>query len=260
MRARGFTFVEMTLVVSVLGILAIGTMRFLTDASDGFVTTHSRALLASDVQTTLAVLGRDVRGALPNSLRVSASGACVEYIPVQRAATYFAAPIGFSDTRVWTVPVAGYAPGANTRLAIYPTPNAYVLGSVAEVSPPIVATSLEADGRWRIDLSAAHEFTQGSPTERLYFVDAPHSVCADGGALWQYRNYGFAALQPEPAGLPGALPNRELMAAALALPSPVFSYAAPSLNRNGLLRVSLGLAGGGDDIAMTQHLNVRNLP
>ncbi|NJN52657.1 MAG: prepilin-type N-terminal cleavage/methylation domain-containing protein [Gammaproteobacteria bacterium] len=44
---RGFTLVELVVVVVVLGILSVGTVRFLNDASDGYAGTVSRTELSS---------------------------------------------------------------------------------------------------------------------------------------------------------------------------------------------------------------------
>ena len=262
LNAAGFTFVEMVIVISVLGILAIGSMRFLTDASTGFVQSNERALLASDAQTTIDLLAREVRAALPSSLRVSAGGECFEFIPISQALSYLSAPVGLSGTQVWALPIGGFTPSANTRVALGASANRYQLGSVAAISPVVSGVTTLPDGRLQIDLASTHQFSSASSAERAFLVEEPISVCADSGSLYRYTNYGYSAAQPTVASLPTGLPNRELIAEALAAPGPVFSIAAASLERNGLLSVALTFASesGSNSIAMTQHLHVRNVP
>jgi len=261
-RIAGFTFVEMVIVISILGVLAIGSMRFLTDASTGFVQSNERALLASDAQTTIDLLAREVRGALPNSLRATADGQCFEFIPTLRALSYLSVPLGLPGSQLWSVPVPGFVLGADTRVALGTSLNPYQLGSVAMVSGLVSNTTVLPDGRMQIDLSAPHQFASASASERAYFVEDPVSVCVDGGALYRYASYGYLPVQPNAADLPATLPNRELIAESITSPGPVFGIGSPSLQRNGLISVSLTFASesANNAIGITQHLHVRNLP
>lgn len=258
--AAGFTVVELVTVITVMAILAIGTTRFLTDATDGFVTTGTRAALVDDAQATLMSLARDVRRAMPMSIRVDGAGVCLEFVPVVQGTLYTSAPVGFGGSSVWTLPVSGYTPDAQTRLGIFAFSAPYTLGSNAPISPVISSSTVEADGQLRLDLAATHEFPSDSSHNRLYFVDNPRSYCLDNGALWRYDNYGFIAAQPDASTLPGVLPNRVLVAESLTGALPAFAYAEAALNRNATVAVSLVVAQGGEEVRLDQLIHVRNLP
>ncbi len=259
--ARGFTVVELVTVIMVLGILAVGTTRFLTDATDGFVSTNSRAELVGDAQATLIGLTRDVRQALPRTLRVAGGGQCLEFIPIEHGVRYLSAPFGAAGASVWTVPPSGgYVPGAATRLAIQGSTGAYGLTSPGIVSGVVSATTLQGDGQYRVDLAAAHTFSAASAQQRVYFVGAPVSYCVDGGRLWRYRNYGFLAVQPLPADLPATLPQRVLVAESVAPAFPVFAYDTATLTRNATVAVQLTVDRDGTQIRLDQLIAIRNLP
>ncbi len=75
----GITLVELVTVVMILGILSVGTVKFITDSGQGFASTVGRAALAGDVRFVTLRIAKEVRDALPNSVRVS--GGCLEFVP-----------------------------------------------------------------------------------------------------------------------------------------------------------------------------------
>ena len=93
-RQQAFTLIELITVIMLLSILSIGTVRFLNDSAEGFLTGSQRGELAADLRQSVQVLGHALREALPNSIRVSSSGECVEFVPVVNASVYLSAPIG----------------------------------------------------------------------------------------------------------------------------------------------------------------------
>jgi MSHA biogenesis protein MshO len=79
-RRRGFTLVELILVLLLVGILSAVGIVFVRPAVEGFVAQRARSELQGAAEAALQVLQRDVRRAVPNSLRTP-GGACFELMP-----------------------------------------------------------------------------------------------------------------------------------------------------------------------------------
>jgi len=71
---RGFTLVEAVVVIAITGILAAIVAVFIRAPVQGYVDTARRAEMVDTADTALRRIGRDVRLALPNSVRVA--GTC----------------------------------------------------------------------------------------------------------------------------------------------------------------------------------------
>ncbi len=255
-RAHGFTVVELVTVIIVLGILSIGTVKFIADSSSGYASTVSRAQLATDARFVINRLARELRDALPNSIRVS--GSCIEHVPVVSASTYITLPVAISATSFRSVPVDPIAP-AGARVAVYPNTGLYALGVPGIVSPAAVVSAPDASNEVTITLAAAHRFVAESPSNRYFFVLDPVSHCLDAGRLWRYQGYGFLAAQPVAADLPAAAPGRALLAESVAATVP-FAYSAPTLTRNAVVEIALDFTSGADAVTIEHLAQVRNVP
>jgi MSHA biogenesis protein MshO len=76
---HGFTLIEAIMVIVITGILAGVVAVFITRPVQGYVDSVRRAELTDVADVALRRIGRDVRLALPNSLRVSGNS-CIEFI------------------------------------------------------------------------------------------------------------------------------------------------------------------------------------
>lgn len=96
--SRGVTLIEMVVVILLLGILIGATVYFLYPVTQS-VDLKTRAELTDIADNTLQRIGRDVRLALPNSVRVATSGGAsyLEFIPIRSAGRYRAASGGISS-------------------------------------------------------------------------------------------------------------------------------------------------------------------
>ena len=256
-RQSGFTVVEMITVIVVLGILSLGTVRFLTDTGSGFASAVSRADLAADARSLVNRLSGDLREALPGSIRVA--GGCLEYLPIVAAGRYLTLPVGAPASTFRSVPVQPLPLPPGARAAVHVDGAAYAMGDPGAISPVVALSAPDANNVVTVSMAAAHRFPGESPAQRYFLVTDPVSVCADGGNLYRYTGYGVAAAQPGPADLPATLPGRVLLASGVTSPAP-FSLSGANLTRNAVVALDLTLAGDGDTVPVQHLVQVRNVP
>lgn len=87
----GFTLVELIIVIVITGILAIVAAALIRGPVEGYFAQANRADLVDMAQQALNEMATDIRGALPNSVRVSGSNA-LELIHVVDGARYRSGP------------------------------------------------------------------------------------------------------------------------------------------------------------------------
>jgi MSHA biogenesis protein MshO len=86
-RARGVTLIELVLAIVLIGIIVGATVYFLYPVTQA-VDLTSRAELTDIADNALQRIGREVRLALPNSVRRSSDGLRLEFIPIRTAGRY----------------------------------------------------------------------------------------------------------------------------------------------------------------------------
>jgi len=99
---RGFTLVELVMVIALAGIVAVMIGTVLSRPLEGFIAQSRRAELVDLAAGALNRLSRDVRLAVPNSLRVTANGQALELLLIHSAARYRPNRIGGEGLRFGT--------------------------------------------------------------------------------------------------------------------------------------------------------------
>lgn len=97
MRARGFTLVELVMVIAITGILAGTITVFFKTAIDSYFDTRRRADLTDIADTALRRMTQDIRSAVPNSVR-SVSQTCFQLVPTIAGGRYRMASDTANDT------------------------------------------------------------------------------------------------------------------------------------------------------------------
>ncbi len=89
-RARGVTLVEMIVVIAITGILAAVVAVFIRRPVEGYIDAARRAELSDIADTALRRITRDLRSALPNSIRITAAGGVtyLEYLQTSGGGRY----------------------------------------------------------------------------------------------------------------------------------------------------------------------------
>lgn len=266
--SAGFTLIEMIMVIVITGIIAGMIAVFIRAPVEGYVDSVRRAELTDAADVALRRIARDVRLALPNSLRVMSSGGVnyIEFIMTSSGGRYRDPADGstggdflsFTSTTDTTFDVLGPPPAvaANDFIVIYNLgvtgSNAYAGGNIAQVQ------SLAGN---TVTLTANPFASQSpplpSPNARFQVVPGgvravTYACPAAAGNLTRRWNYGFNASQAAPSGGSSAL-----LATNVAC---TVDYTSAAAGRNGLLYISLTLSSGGESVSMFNQIHVDNSP
>jgi MSHA biogenesis protein MshO len=297
-RLRGMTLVELIIVITISGIVATMLAMFIVRPMEGYQAQVRRAALVDAAESALQRMTRDIHRALPNSVRVDATGQIIEMLDTLDGARYRAGPgvlgtnnhttsaswltIGAADSsfnilgrfRVIEAQYGGLPPAAASagwRLAIYnlgvPTADAYADAGGAGarvITDAGINISLDQD-EWRITpVAGSFRFHWASPYQRVFVVDTPITyICAPGpaGTITRFQNYTIAAAQPtNPAAAPLSGGTNALVATPVT--ACTFNYAAGTPQRSGLVTLNITVSDttSGDVVQLLHQVHVDNAP
>jgi MSHA biogenesis protein MshO len=273
--AAGFTLIEIVMVIVIIGIISSMVAIFVVKPVQGYVDAVKRAELTDAADVALRRFTRDLRLALPNSLRVMTSGGnhYIEFIMTSNGGRYRDESDGstagnflsFTDTSIKTFDVLGPMP-SNPAMAVndyiviynlgsgYSPADAYTGGNRAQISgiASNVVTLLT-------NPFASQSPPLPSPNARFQVVPggtkAVTYVCptTTAGNLSRYANYGFNATQLAPTGTPSTLAANAIC---------TVDYTSTATGRNGLLYIELALTDStsGESVTLFQQIHVDNAP
>lgn len=282
-RPYGFTLIELVITLVISTIVVSFVSMFISGPVLGFTDQTRRARLVDAADAALRRIGRDVRRALPNSVRTTSVGGVIalEVLSTADGARYRAQPPG-SAAQILDLSTADASfnvlgpftqvakpfGSASHYLAVYnvgvPGADAYELANV--ITPPGTTIGISADGATgedRVTLSAAFRFAYGSPTQRIFLVDGPVTYLCDtvAGTLTRYQGYAIAASQSSRDShgeLIAAGATASLMANQLA--ACTFAYTPGTAERAGLVSLQFTVRAQGESVSLLSQVHVDNVP
>jgi MSHA biogenesis protein MshO len=90
--ARGFTLIELVITIAVGSVVTAFMALFIVTPMTTYTAQTRRATLVDAADSALRFIGRDLRAALPNSVRVSPSGSVLELLATFDGARYQESP------------------------------------------------------------------------------------------------------------------------------------------------------------------------
>ena len=256
------------------GILAIGLGFLITGPIQGFVDQSRRAELVDAAETAMNRMSRELRTALPNSVRADDDGDWIEFLETSHGARYRSGPgpgtaqpqyrlrIGPEETRFNAQgPAAGgVSDGTSGHIAVYNTGqegnDAWNVGSPGPMTEAGFSVDPDgaggADDEVNIQLDNPHRFNLGSPRQRFYVVRRPVAYECDGEKLLRYAGYDIQENAPAFAdgGVPAAAPVVECD----------FRFDPGTETRAGLVTIRLSLEEEGERISLLRQVHVSNVP
>lgn len=275
-RQAGFTLVEAVLVIAVTGILAAVASNLVIAPVLSFLGTSARAELGAQADGALRHIARELRAALPNSLRVAPSGLALEFIPTTGAARY--ATEGSGALQFGVVDTSFDIVGPPLVLAAGQQLVFYNLGPGVEGSDAYApnGSAVEqalsnrrgfgngpgAASTVTLLSSAPLPVTAQAPPYRVTVVGSPVTYRCDlaAGTLTRHADYGFQATQPDPPATgSSALLATGVTGCRLSVDG------SPVATRAALVTLVLTLTrsttpGGDESVTLQQALHVENLP
>lgn len=267
---RGFTLIEAIVAMVLLGIAGSLVGMFIRVPIEGYFDTERRARLTDTADTALRRMARDLRLALPNSIRI------------KPAATGNAVYLEFLQTRIGgryrTDPTA--AGGGNPLEFGIADANGFdVLGTppVFQAGDHVAIANLGTDsgadaytGNNMVPITgitpagvvqfAAFRFPVPSPGARFFIVDqrVTYECNPDAGLLRRYSGYPLVEKnQPTPPDVaPVLLANRVAKRANAC----TMTYDTNANTRMGIVSMSLTLEEAGESVTLLHQVHVSNVP
>jgi MSHA biogenesis protein MshO len=285
---RGFTLVEAVMVIVIIGLLGGIVAVFIQAPMQAYADSVARAELSDVADLALRRMARDIRLALPNSIRVNGAQNSLEFLVTRTGGQYLAAEDGagalpvldFIDPTKLSMTVVGAIPGPNqltpnsdylvvSNLGAGFTPaNAWDLASaqrnitmVTSVNGPLLGL---ADNPF-----AAQAPQIPSPDHRFHIVSGPVTYyCGlepDGitRLLTRQSGYGITAAQvTDPVPASGAVPGKRGLLAG-SVKNCLFEYKTLATQRSALVVLTIELQPRNStdaSITLVHQVHVDNSP
>lgn len=281
---RGFTLVELVITIALSTIVVAFMAVFISGPVASYTDQSRRAALVDLAENSLRRIARDIRRALPNSVRLDFSGSVIalELLGTVDGARYRdRPPPGIPSKRLqFSTPDDAFNSIGNFRnivkpfssnnhyLSIYnvgvPGANAYELANV--ITPPGTQIDIAVDaipGEDNVQISPPFQFAFASPGQRVFLVDGPVTyLCNDlAGTLIRYSGYAVApdhADRNSDAELLAAGADSTLIANRIS--SCDMAYAPGTSQRAGLVSIGLAVTDTSETVSLLHQVHVDNVP
>lgn len=286
---KGFTLIELIVTMTIGSIIALVVSQLISRPVTAYANLSLRAQLVDAAESSLERMTRELRSALPNSIRVNAAENSIEFLRTIDGGRYRLSEPGnalsfdqgtldtngfevlgpFDASSITTSSNAGDCViGVADCLVIYNTGltnhNAYALDNIATISSASgTPTMIEFDFP-----SGQNAFPTSSPLQRFSIVDTPISFICDvtTDTIRRYSNYPITTNHNNidqhselvSAGASHALVSNKVDEC-------TFEYNAGSAARSGLITIRIKVSetmpsGHIESINLVQQVHIQNTP
>ena len=274
---RGFTLIEAILVMVITGIIASVVAVFILHPVQGYFDSVRRAEMTDTADTALRRIGRDLRLALPNSVRVTSVAntySALEFLPTSQGGRYRAdfgdagneniLDFTTADTS-FEILGADMTFASGDQIVIYNLgidgANAYS-GNAANTDNRRAYNGAIGSAVSTVTITSLQPLPFDSPSHRFHVINTPVTYFCDLTAktLRRYSGYAISPNQPVAfaAGTSSALLAQNITNCA-------FTYEPGISERNGLVTLSLSItetnqSGANETVTLYHETHVSNVP
>jgi MSHA biogenesis protein MshO len=261
---RGFTLVELVMVILLLGIMATFSSQFIGIGTQIYGDASSREQLMSDARFAMERLNRELHDAVPGSERIEDQdgnwldqGPCLRFWPISNSGRYLALnrPASGSSSSlelVMVAPPVAVEP-SNDWLVVFPQPISSGTQTIRDrcdygrCVAQVTAVGPVISGAQAIGYSGA-QLDGLSPGSRVYFANQQVRYCVEGSTLTR-------SIAPIGASLPA---QGVLMADSLR--TGVFYRETSAFNAEGEFGVRFVFERRGESVTFNHKIGVFNVP
>jgi MSHA biogenesis protein MshO len=265
LRECGVTLIEMIMVIVITGIIGAAVAVFIRRPVEGYVDAARRAELTDIADVALRRMTRDLRTALPNSIRIDGTGRYLEYLQTSGGGRYRAElksdgtgdflDFALADDKfdvIGTMPTMA----ATDSIVIY---NLNSSGATSNAYAGDNREGYASNAGGTITLDSAKLFPLASPGKRFHVVQYPVTYHCDLGTGRLRRYWGYTIQPAQPTGTLPLDGNSALLATNVADCS--FTYATDgATGRTGVLALTLQIEQSGEKVRLFQQVHVSNVP
>jgi MSHA biogenesis protein MshO len=271
---NGFTLIEMIIVILIIGIMSGIIFTIVLGPMKAYVDVEKRLRLVDIADTALQRMTREIRLALPNSIRITA-GSTVEFLRTLDGGRYRAKPAGGVGVSVCGGSIAqdrlnfaltgdcfeilgtltNFASIDTTGTCIDSSADCLVIYNTGQTGANAYNDENMADITGAtansITFTGAPPFPNKSPRQRFFIVDTPVSFVCSGGQITRHDDYTIG----------GAVGAGDLLINQVSACD--FKYDPGSASRAGLVSLSITIQDatlGGGNVTLLQQAHVDDQP
>tara|TARA_R110002167_G_scaffold346002_1_gene556519 strand:+ start:1115 stop:1951 length:837 start_codon:yes stop_codon:yes gene_type:complete len=270
----GFTLIELITVIIVLGVVSVGISGFIRTGVEIYSNVTERDQIIGESRFLVERLNRELRSAIPNSVRVGTNSSesiqCIEFVPAEWVSFYTSLSVHPDTSNSATIvefadnPV-GFQLQPDDFAIVYPTSNADIYNLSNNKRKKITACNDDdgdcgtlGDANRTAKLTLTGPFPDFSPASRLYVARKLVSYCANSNGNI-YRNQG--GINPTMAfhssGVLMAENMKNQLSEAEEAPFRVFDA---TLTRNSLVQILLSFERNEEIINYLNEVHFPNVP
>jgi MSHA biogenesis protein MshO len=234
-KQKGFTLIELIVVIVITGIIAVTSTQFIVNAVKGYSATSLRDKRANTLRITLAKIEQQLSSSIKSSVRVEKNkhSQCIEMLPINASAFYLKnaqatkqlQAIGLKKDVIGKSAILNnFKSNSDIQSIYHKAINNRVIAQRRTPQSPVVT----------VELTKAIATQTSANSSLVHFTSSAISYCFEKDKLYRYTNYAMNEKQPNSTSLPNKEPYKVLLNQNL-LPTTSFDIDAKSQ----LLKISL---------------------
>jgi len=266
--SKGFTLIELIVVITIVAILAATANKFIANPTQSYFDLETRANLTDRADSTIRQMAREVRNALPNSVRVTnGTDHFIEFLPIKDAGRYRASKgAAGHDELDFTLAADSFEVyGGSISVATGDALVIYNLGDTGSNAYAGDNVRTVTGGGNSLSFSGG-QFPFASPSSRFYIINTAVTYACDMSTdpsnkkLWMYSNYAIQSSQPTSISTLDGLSNVRKSLLAEQLSSCSFSYNTGFSQRAGIVNLTLALTQDTANARLIHQVSISNTP